>query len=392
MFETIVSRAVGVQFKLYITSQCDSLEGKPRRLRLAALVSMVLLAAVGNSKAVPWHLCSRTLGVSAESLDRCCCFQQAIFMLTWIARGPHSKTCSFTIHVPSCQGWVLVYWSPCLVAGIVLVRLAMAPLLLLGHPYSEASAGYGHVRWTFAETPEGDRTRVAGRGVRRQRGADVTLGRVKLVVPQPRWLCERMHDCGVQNVNSADSDCIVLFGLADVEPGQCLEPLSMWSEDLSCVPTWGRGDLVLAQLNCLGDEATLLWTFLEYPKDLATCCVRQVWKATTKTLVHSRYRAENGKRPGSHEKVLQLSRDPHLCWPVIDESTLLACADGTAITLADLLCEFTEALPIQALSLPNVIMELVCEGAWRELPLLGSWGPHLFEDWPLHSWMQDRLH
>eukprot|EP00971_Amphidinium_carterae_P041412 813051-Amphidinium_carterae.1 len=138
-----------------------------------------------------------------------------------------------------------------------------------------------------------------------------------------------MRDCGVQSVNSATSDCIVLLGLADVEPGQCLEPLSMWSVDLSvhvaliwagltqcfCFPHFEHAVACASQEHqlfestcqcmlpsaCLGDEATLLWTFFDYPKDLATCCVRQVWKATTKTPVHSRYRAENAKRPGLHE-------------------------------------------------------------------------------------------
>eukprot|EP00971_Amphidinium_carterae_P293999 5837111-Amphidinium_carterae.1 len=62
--------------------------------------------------------------------------------------------------------------------GIVLLGFAMAPLLLLGHPYSEEAKGFGHVRWTFAESPDGDRTRVAGRGVRRQHGADLTFKRV----------------------------------------------------------------------------------------------------------------------------------------------------------------------------------------------------------------------
>eukprot|EP00971_Amphidinium_carterae_P196920 3908398-Amphidinium_carterae.3 len=266
----------------------------------------------------------------------------------------------------------------------VVNRLAMAPLLLLGHAYSDESAGFGHLRWTFAESSQGDRTRVAGRGVRRQREAEVTFNRVKLVLPRPQWLRQKVLDCGLQ-VSSATSDCIVLYGLADVEPGQCLEPLSVWSEDLSCFSTCG---LVLIS----GQEATLLWTFLEYPQDLATCLVKQTWKTTAETTVHSRYRVEHGKRPGPHDNVQQLPCDPHMCWPVVDESTMLSCEDGTTVTLADVLCEFAEVLPIRALCLPKVIMELVCAGAWRELPLLGSWRPHLFEEWPPQSWMQDRLY
>ena len=150
-------------------------------------------------------------------------------------------------------------------------------------------------------------------------------------------------------------------------------------------------------LDTFSQEAQLWWDFLRWPHDFCTVRIQQLWRAATPVPVLSRYAVHERKNMREHElqkqgrpnlnAVLTVPSSPTLCWPVICESVLLE-SKQELVPLSELLEEFAEALPLQAVVLPEPLVRLACAGAFSEIPLLGGWLPQIFPDWPPFQWIQ----